>query len=108
MVEKLARLFKFPNTFSGDVADQASGTSAGETPAGPAQFGRPAMSLGGLIGAPPTGASPRERPPRGAFLIPRPLGVVDYSPQPLAARRYFGQRSRLVLSRNTWRGLLRN
>ena len=30
--------------------------------------------------APPTGASPRERPPPGgAFLIPRPLGVVDYS-----------------------------
>ena len=64
----------------GDVTGQAAGTHAGEEPAGPAQFGRPAMSLGGLIGSPPTGASPRERPPRGAFLIPRPLGVVDYSP----------------------------
>ena len=28
---------------------------------------------------PPTGATSRSRPPRGAFLIPRPLAVVDYS-----------------------------
>ena len=27
---------------------------------------------------PPTGATSRSRPPRGAFLIPRPLAVVDY------------------------------
>ena len=27
---------------------------------------------------PPTGATSRRRPPRGAFLIPRPLAVVDY------------------------------
>jgi hypothetical protein len=47
---------------SGDVADQATGMSAGETHAGPAQFGRPARSR--LIGAPPTGASPREQPSR--------------------------------------------
>ena len=65
---------------SSDVADQATGTYAGETPAGPAQFGRLARSLGRLIGSPPTGASPRERPPRGGLPIPRPLGVVDYSP----------------------------
>jgi hypothetical protein len=61
---------------SGDVADQATGTSAGEQPAGPAQFGRPARSLGGLIGSLPTGASPREQPPRGAFLI-REQHVAD-------------------------------
>ena len=28
---------------------------------------------------PPTGATSRRRPPRGAFPIPRPLAVVDYS-----------------------------
>src|SRR5512138_2160663 len=27
---------------------------------------------------PPKGATPCDRPPRGALLIPRPLGVVDY------------------------------
>src|SRR5512135_1481575 len=32
-----------------------------------------------LSSPPPKGATPCDRPPRGAILIPRPLGVVDYS-----------------------------
>src|SRR5512135_1874179 len=32
-----------------------------------------------LPSPPPTGATLRGRPPRGAILIPRPLGVVGYS-----------------------------
>ena len=32
---------------------------------------------------PPTGATSRRRPPRGAFPIPRPLAVVDYLPRKL-------------------------
>src|SRR5512135_1282179 len=31
-----------------------------------------------LSSPPPKGATPCDRPPRGAILIPRPLGVVDY------------------------------
>src|SRR5512135_1699646 len=40
-----------------------------------------------LSSPPPKGATPCDRPPRGAILIPRPLGVVDYyimKPRPLA------------------------
>src|SRR5512135_1326396 len=32
-----------------------------------------------LSSPPPKGGTPCDRPPRGAILIPRPLGVVDYS-----------------------------
>src|SRR5512135_3854555 len=32
-----------------------------------------------LSSPPPKGATPCDRPSRGAILIPRPLGVVDYS-----------------------------
>src|SRR5512135_2190662 len=35
-----------------------------------------------LSSPPPKGATPCDRPPRGAILIPRPLGVVDYSKSP--------------------------
>src|SRR5262249_60692643 len=35
-----------------------------------------------LIPTPPTGATSRNRPPRGAFLIPRPLAVVGDSHRP--------------------------
>src|SRR5512135_746947 len=45
-----------------------------------------------LSSPPPKGATPCDRPPRGAILIPRPLGVVDYSerlrrPTPAVDRR---------------------
>src|SRR5512135_1140225 len=35
-----------------------------------------------LSSPPPKGATPCDRPPRGAILIPRPLGVVDYLRNP--------------------------
>src|SRR5512135_3416530 len=38
-----------------------------------------------LSSPPPKGATPCDRPPRGAILIPRPLGVVDYLRNPCAS-----------------------
>src|SRR5512142_3268908 len=40
-----------------------------------------------LSSPPPKGATPCDRPPRGAILIPRPLGVVDYSLLSVAQKR---------------------
>src|SRR4051812_12678837 len=47
------------------------------------------MASNCLTTAPPTGATSRRRPPRGAFLIPRPLAEEPHSfinPRPLAVR----------------------
>ena len=38
----------------------------------------PGRNLDRSNSTPPTGATSRRRPPRGAFPIPRPLAVVDY------------------------------
>src|SRR3954452_18024139 len=63
---------------------------------GPGGRGGRCHSLGLLTPTPPTGATSRRRPPRGAFLIPRPLAEelhllsvarfhpTDCNPRPLA------------------------